>query len=206
MNKRTSNGSQSLTMPLIQIMSLWYCMIWINKDRVSTYTCRSKICVLLYSLLKRRVVHFANIAIKSILLVLKPQYSGIIRAIWYMLVPWHLSSSGHHQPRYWLNRKNGTLFSMRNGFNHQCPHRHCEMVESANTFYISWSKFCMKIVVSMETGHGLLLSAHMSLGTCKVGIFEIKYSRGTINFLLATIHTTTERHQFQIFSTIFKLS
>ena len=105
--------------------------------------------------------------------MLKPQYSGIIRAIWYMLVPWHLSSSGHHQPRYWLNRKNGTLFSMRNGFNHQCPHRHCEMVESANTFYISWSKFCMKIVVSMETGHGLLLSAHMSLGTCKVGIVKL---------------------------------
>ena len=66
-----------------------------------------------YILINNRVVAFGI----SNHLVLKPECSGRIRSITWLMMPWRRKEPGHQQPWYWLRRINTPLASTRTDFN-----------------------------------------------------------------------------------------
>ena len=61
---------------------------------------------------KEHPLHYCIIWI-AIILLLKLEWSRIIRSIPWLLMPWRLMSPGHHQPWYWVLGLKGTIFSTR---------------------------------------------------------------------------------------------
>ena len=58
--------------------------------------------------------------VKHVILTLNvggPSYLGLTGSISWLLMPWLLTSPGHHQPWYWLRRKGRFLSYLRKDFN-----------------------------------------------------------------------------------------
>ena len=47
-------------------------------------------------------------------------YTGLIRSLSWLLMPWLFASPGHQQPWYWLCKLGRSLFYMRNDFDYLC--------------------------------------------------------------------------------------
>ena len=55
-----------------------------------------------------------------ILNVRGPSYLGLTRSIWWLLMPWLLTSPGHQQPWYWLCRICRSWSYLRKDFKYMC--------------------------------------------------------------------------------------
>ena len=98
------------------IIRFIYCLtIWLNRteppseDKLTTTF--------------RDLLHYSDLDNYSCYLTLKvrgPSYLGLTRSISWLLMPWLLTSPGHQQPWYWLNRICRSFSYLRKCFKYLC--------------------------------------------------------------------------------------
>ena len=89
------------------------------------------------------LVGSSSLCIIKTLNVRGPSYLGLTRSISWLLVPWLLTSPGHHHPWYWLCRIGRFLSDLRKDFNYL---DHCgDMTQNVNIRLCSLKNLARKV-------------------------------------------------------------